>query len=268
MKYMHFKSSCSYTALAAILEEQGVDTEDTQIALEIKLPWLFARDGDTFLAGPMLQGAKWFDLWLAPRGLRMREDSYSRESLCRHLQTHSPVMLGLQTPLGKHAVVFRHYDGRYHFFNPTHPGSEAETALVLTGEELFGRTDQETVVGEVVPGELKKPNLSPLLAASVAVLWENLAEIEAFSAQRQEPEAWAEAMNRLFRPLLLDGISMLELAGQAALARAFTELQAAFLGFLRGPRTAPLCETLSLPGLRALTEDYIRLIRREIEQIA
>ena len=34
MKYMHFNSSCSYTALAMLLEEKGISTEDTDIALE------------------------------------------------------------------------------------------------------------------------------------------------------------------------------------------------------------------------------------------
>ena len=65
---MHFNSSCSYTALAMLLSGKGVDTEDTAIALEIGLPWLFAKEEGYFLAGAMLQGAKWFDHFLNPRG--------------------------------------------------------------------------------------------------------------------------------------------------------------------------------------------------------
>ena len=62
MKYMHFKASCSYAALAAIMEIIGVDTEDYKIALEIKLPWLFSKEDGAYISGPMLQGAKWFNL--------------------------------------------------------------------------------------------------------------------------------------------------------------------------------------------------------------
>ncbi len=62
-KYMHFNSSCSYTALAMLLSDKGIDTEDTDIALEIGLPWMFDREEGYYLAGPMLQGAKWFDLF-------------------------------------------------------------------------------------------------------------------------------------------------------------------------------------------------------------
>ena len=39
-----------------MLETMGIETDDAQIAREIKLPWLFAKAGDAFLSGPMLQG--------------------------------------------------------------------------------------------------------------------------------------------------------------------------------------------------------------------
>ena len=43
MKYMHFNSSCSYTALAILLEDKGIETEDVDISIEIGLPWIFAE---------------------------------------------------------------------------------------------------------------------------------------------------------------------------------------------------------------------------------
>jgi hypothetical protein len=46
-----------------LLSDKGIDTEDTDIALEIGLPWMFDREEGYYLAGPMLQGAKWFDLF-------------------------------------------------------------------------------------------------------------------------------------------------------------------------------------------------------------
>ena len=80
MKHMHFKASCSYAALAAIMELNGVDTEDYKIALEIKLPWLFSKEDGAYISGPMLQRAKWFNLWLAPRGYRLVEEIVERGS--------------------------------------------------------------------------------------------------------------------------------------------------------------------------------------------
>ena len=57
-KYMHFNSSCSYATLAMMVSEYGIETEDVNIALEMGLPWLFAKEDDVFLAGPNLQGGQ------------------------------------------------------------------------------------------------------------------------------------------------------------------------------------------------------------------
>ena len=46
MKFMRFKASCTYTALAELLELEGLDSEVDQIAVDIGLPWIFANDGD------------------------------------------------------------------------------------------------------------------------------------------------------------------------------------------------------------------------------
>ena len=262
MKYMHFKASCSYTALAELMEAKGVQTEDFAIALEMQLPWLFAKEEDAYLAGPMLQGAKWFDLWLNPKGYRLSEVSVASEDLCAYLRNRHPVMLGMQTPYGRHAVVCTGYDGQYRFFNPTYEDSGESTELILSEAELISRVDPSVIVGEVIPCAQRRHRMEPLLQASISVLRENCAEIERFASEVHAPDAYLPALNRLFRPLLLDGISMLELANETTLAQAFLDLQQALMGFMRGPRSNALCKSFSLDNLRDLTEAYIRLIRK------
>ncbi len=261
---MHFKASCSYAALAAIMEWNGVDTEDFKIALEIKLPWLFSKEEGAYCAGPMLQGAKWFNLWLLPRGYRIVEKMVNREMLCDYLRSHKPAMLGIQTPQGKHAVVFTEYDGAYRFLNPTRQHSGEQTELSLSEEELLNSVDWETMVGFVVPTEAEPQDLAPYLKASLSIIRENCAAIEAFAAEQHAPDDYPPAMNSLFRPLLLDGITMLELAGEAALAQEFTALQQQLLAFLRGAREEPLRRMLSLDRLHDLTEQYANLIEQQI----
>lgn len=264
MKYMHFKASCSYAALAAIMELNGVDTEDYRIALEIKLPWLFSKEDGAYISGPMLQGAKWFNLWLLPGGYRMVEETVDREQLCNYLRAHMPAMLGIQTPYGKHAVVFKEYDGKYHFMNPTHESSGERIELLLSEEELLTSVDQETMVGMVIPTEAETQILTPYLNNSISVIRENCADIEAFAAEKHDPNSYFPLMNSLFRPLLLDSVTMLELAGETALAQEFTALQQQFMAFMRGSRVEALRETLSLDRLHDLTERYAHLIERQI----
>ena len=90
------------------------------------------------------------------------------------------------------------------------------------------------------------------------------ADIEAFAAEKHDPNIYFPMMNSLFRSLLLDGITMLELAGETALAQEFTTLQHQFMDFMRGSRREALQETLSLDRLHDLTERYAHLIERQI----
>lgn len=264
MKYMHFKASCSYAALANLLERMGVDSEDTIIAMEMDLPWLFAKDGDAFVSGPMLQSAEWFNLWLFPRGLCMTETAVRRDALCPLLQKSESVMLGVHTSYGKHAVVFTGYDGTYRFINPTYEDSGEDTELVLSESDLMERTDDLSVIGRVKWAEPKQTDRKPYLRRSVQIVRENVEAIMLFAAEPHDPGDYLSALNALFRPLLLDGISMLTLAGEGELANRFTGLQGALMTFMRGSRTGRLKDTLSLPELSAAAEEYVRLIECRI----
>ena len=264
MKYMHFKASCAYAALATLMEPLGVDTEDHSIALETGLPWLFSKEGDAFLSGPMLQSAEWFNLWLRPRGFCMTETSVRRDALPRTLQSSGPCMLGIETPYGKHAVVFTGYDGSYRFLNPTHENSGEDPLLVLSEAELKERTDDPAMLATVCRRAPKPVDLNPYLRRSVSVLRENAEAIERFAAVPHDPDEYVAALDPLFRPLLLDGISMLTLAGETALAARLESLQRALMTFLRGPRTGVLKDTLPLSELRDAAEAYVRLIERAV----
>ena len=106
MKYMTFNSSCPYAGLANLLSFQGIDTEDRSIALKMDLPYLFAYEDGQYLSGPMLQGAKWFNLYLRPIGFTFHENQLGREEAGPYLLAHPPAMLGLRvTPKSKHAVI-------------------------------------------------------------------------------------------------------------------------------------------------------------------
>lgn len=264
VKYMHFNSACSFAALAFILAGKGIMTEDTEIVREAGLPWIFAREGDSFLAGPMLQGKKWYDLYLNPRGLCMREEPVEREKLPEYLKTHEGSMLGLRLPghPGKHAVVMDGYDGAWRFFNPTREGSGLETEIRLDREGLMLAADPVTIVGTVVEHDRVTPERRKLAEESLAVLEDNYRAIEVFCSETHSREEYDKAMDRIFRPLLLDGITMLELIGETELAEGFRKEQRAFLTFMKGDRTGRLDETVSLNKLRRLKERYGELIER------
>lgn len=266
MKYMHFKASCSYAALANMLESRGIDTEDYKIALEMKLPFMFAKDMDGFISGPMLQSSEWFNLWLVPHGLVMKETRVDRNSICQFLHVTEDAMLGITTPYGKHAVVYRGYDGGFIFLNPIREGDSSSSMLNYDEAALLENLDDEVMIATIHAAEKQDVQLRPLLEQSVSVLRQNIESIIAYSAEEHAPEDYMKSLNSLFRPLLLDGISMLELLQEHDLATLFIELQGALMQFMRGDRTGILNNTLDTAKLEAAAKQYESLILQEIRK--
>ena len=263
---MHFNSSCSFTALAMLLEEKGIDTEDTEIALEMGLPWLFAEKEGAFLSGPMLQGNEWFKIFLYPRGYRLCEEDVAREDLPEYLRIRKMSMLGMKVPgeNGKHAVVFAGFDGSYSFLNPTHEGSGRETEFSLSEEELVAAVPERIMVGHLEDREKEFVDTKSLMEASVTAIRRNVTAITEFAGKPHSGEEYKEAMDTLFRAILLDGITMLELAGETALAGEFKELQKELLTFMRGDKSGLLSATLSISRLEEPANRYMMLIREHI----
>ena len=54
LKYMTFRASCAFAGVANMLESFGIDVTDRDIALGMKLPFLFAKEEGTYLGGPIL----------------------------------------------------------------------------------------------------------------------------------------------------------------------------------------------------------------------
>lgn len=71
-------------------------------------------------------------------------------------------------------------------------------------------------------------------------------------------------LNTLFRPFLLDGITMLGLAGETELANQFSHIQKIFLNALRQEPgiTIVLGEYLPIADLESAVDEYTVLIER------
>lgn len=269
MKYMTFNSSCSYAGLANLLSHYGVDTEDRVIALQMRLPYLFAHEDGRYLSGPMLQGAKWFDLYLHPRGFTFTERRLSRGEACHFLQANSPAMLGLRvTPKSKHAVIYTgSREGEYHFLNNKRRTSTEPETLRLTGPGLLSRLDETVTIGVLEKTNPVPVNLKPHLTSSLSTLRSLQSELTAFCSVEQPPAAQRQAMETLFRPILLDGVTMLELLEKEDLASSLRTVRTQFLNAVKESRPAVLSSRLNMTLLTAAMTEYAQLIAAEMETI-
>jgi len=262
MKYMHFNSSCSYAGLANLLELRGVDTEDYQIALDMGLPYFlrYEEASGAYVNGPMLQSAEWFNLYLKPRGFRYVERFVEKQEAVKQLCAGS--MLGLQvTPNSKHAVIFHGKENEsYKFLNNKREDSEEPDCLLLTGEECVERLPEQVVVGWLEVCEPEQADIKPYLEEALKN-WEKLrAKLHAFVCEVQSPQSLKESMNRLFRPLLLDGLSMAKLLKEKELEECLAGLQKQFLDIVRSNEPVKLSEKLDCEKMNWAIDKFVSLI--------
>ncbi len=268
MKYMTFNSSCSYAGIANMLEQYGIDTNDRLIAETIRLPYLFAYEDGAYLAGAMLQSAEWFDLYLNPIGYRMVERRISSTQAADYLRTQKTAMLGIKMENGgKHAVVYKGEEaGKLVFINNKWEKEAVPELISLTAAELIQKTDPVVVIACLEEVQPKEIDLTDKLKNSIRVLRGNEAEIISLCNEEHTVEYIGSSLNTLFRPLFLDGITMLHLIGETSLADRLQGLQSELLGVLKmdGKKEIYLREYLSLEQLGCAVDEYISLIAKQI----
>lgn len=258
MKYMTFNASCAYAGLANLLAFYGVDTEDYRIAQEIALPYCFAKEGGIYKAGPMLQGKRWFELYLRPRGFCFNEVRLPREQAADYLAAHPCAMVGVRMENGqKHAVIYSKIEaGKLCFLNNKRKNSEEPEQLCLSRQELEQRLEADTAIATLGRCEAEPASLAPVLEDSLAVLRELEQELLVFCSVPQSAAALAAARDRLFRPVLLDALSVLPLAGEWALCEKLNAIQKEYLRALRQNRPVVLAQELPMELLKEALELY------------
>ena len=266
MKYMTFNSSCSYAGVANMLEQHGVDSDDRSIAIRIKLPYLFSHENGVYMAGPMLQSADWFNLYLNPIGFNMVEKEVLAEQVPTYLMQQKTAMLGLQVDeSGKHAVVYTgQQDGKLLFLNNKWEHTIAPEQIALSEDELVSQISNSVMIATLDSITPKTVDLLSKIRNSVAVIRQNLLEIQIICSREESVGQLRSRLNTLFRPLLLDGITMLNLLGEGELAQRFSSLQCSFLNALKqnADMKIKLGDYLNVNELDNAAREYIRLIEQ------
>ena len=309
MKYMTFNSSCAFAGIANMLARYDIDVEDRDIALGMDLPYLFDKDGDSYLAGPMLQSAQWFNRYLHTIGFHLQEEPVAKATVPDYLREKTCAMLGLcVSPESKHAVIYigcELADGKsvdikntnyeymerdsnseeicnyvYLFLNNKWQQSDEPERFEFTKQELLERLDETVMIATLVPlaQKLFSPEIrnvsngsdslsirtlsrETLYRHSCAVLEEWKQDVQEFCGTEKTPTEIRLAMNTLFRAVLLDAVTMLELEERHVLADTLRAIQREFLGVVRSGKTVVLAKEMSIPMLLDAVDQYIDCIR-------
>lgn len=268
MKYMTFNSSCSYAGVANMLEQYGIDATDRSIAMDMKLPYLFSYKDGVYMAGPMLQSAEWFNLYLRPIGFEMSEKEIPAAQVPEYLKQQKTAMLGLQVEENsKHAVAYiGTQDSNLVFLNNKWEHDPAPAQIILTDAELLNRIGFSAIVATLERVDPMPSNLHRYISESMPTIQKNLAEIKDVCSRPKTVGELRSMLNTLFRPLFLDGITMLNMIDENTLAAEFVKIQQSFLNALRQPADTiiTLGDYFSTMDLENLVKKYIHFISNEI----
>ncbi len=246
-----------------MLERFGIETEDREIALAMGLPYLFSKEKGVYCAGPMLQTADWFHLYLRPRGIQMTETKTDRAAVGIFLKSVSCAMLGIAVPSGgRHAVVYTGIkQGRYGFLNNKRRDSPEPESFLLTEEELAARLGDRAVIATLEKTAPRPVELTGYFQASIGVLRELKEEISAFCGKERSLRELAKARDRLFRAVFLDAVTMLELIGEEELGTRLRFFQRQLLDILKEGKAQILQSRMPVAEVERAIDDYICLIQ-------
>lgn len=245
-----------------------MDAKDRSIACTMKLPYLFAVKDGMYMAGPMLQSAEWFNLYLHPLGFEMIEEKIPAAQVAEYLKKQKTAMLGLQVEQnGKHAVVYVGTQGeKLLFVNNKWVQSDAPERIELAEEELLNQIMDHVMIATIRPIPPCAVDLTDRIHESQNVIRRNVREICELCKREESVGTLRAKMNTLFRPLLLDGITMLNLLCETELADRFSVLQASFLSVLKdvSNKRIKLGDYLNCEELKAAAARYVELIEQEL----
>ena len=268
---MTFNSSCSYAGIANMLEQYEINTSDRSIALAMKLPYLFFYCDGVYLSGTRLQSAEWFNLYLNPIGYELIEKIIPVEEVTRYLKLQKTAMLGISVKNGgKHAIVYTGMESnQFIFLNNKWEKEESPEKLQFTEDEIKAKLDSLVMIATLNKVYPTKVNFVDKLRDSITILQKNLEDIIELCYTKETIEVLRSQLNKLFRPLFLEGISMLNMIEETELANDFESLQQELLATLKqdSNHIIFLKDYISIDKLKISVEKYIGLIENVVENL-
>lgn len=262
MKYMHFNSSCPYAGLANLLDLCGVDTEDYKIALEMNLPYFLRHDESTgvYQAGASLQSAEWFNLYLNPYGYYYIEEHLRKDQVIQNMKPGT--MLGIQvSEHSRHAVIFlEEKAGEFYFLNNKWESSPEPEQIKLSEDEFRARIPETVMLGHLTVCEPTQIDYAPYFDEAIR-MWNRLRnDLHEFMGRTRTVEELWEVMNRLFRPLLLDGLSMMQLLEEVKIVSLLRDLQGNYLEQLKKNQEVCLADFMAPVVIDEAVDMIVNLI--------
>lgn len=269
MKFMNFTKSCSYAALANMLLEFQIDVEDFEIALKINLPYMFqySEEESGYIAGPLLQGKKWFDYYLNTLGLMFIENSFSQTEVLKFLESRNlSCMIGLNFETTKHALVYQGmHQNKYSFLNPHHKGTNVLTSFLFDRDELLEKLEEITHIGFISSTQnISDTNNINEIKVSLNDLARYKENIYNFCHSHQEYDALKASMDSLFAAPFLHLVSMMNIIQNTEISNELISLRTQYLNALRKEKNLRLSDHIDYKQFENVLDKYAILLNKKV----
>ncbi|MCL2007658.1 MAG: hypothetical protein FWG77_06180 [Treponema sp.] len=269
MKYMTFNRSCSYAALANLLEKYGHNYEDHEIVKALSIPYLllFDEQEKCYVAGAMIQSQVWFNYFLNSLGFDFIEEWFNPESAIECFDKNvKNYMLGVQISEygnSKHAVIFENkMDKKYCFLNPKRKDSTEPNYYYLEKNELDKKLPLNFPMAYLENNQkILKFDASKQLELSLNNLDKYKNEIIQFCSKEQNVNTILEVRDALFAPLLLDILTMMELIGEDALAKDIKNIQSNFMKAIKENDSVLLTNYITIDQVDDIIFRYKKVVK-------
>lgn len=276
MKYITFRESHVYTCLAILCEDFKINKTDQEIALDMKLPYLFtskqlSKTKMEFAAGTRLQGKEWFDLFLNQHGLEFIEEHLTKLQSLTMLENLSKfkrkALLSMQFSHGRHAVVFSHHDlltDTYIFIIPEKIESSSYRYLEYHREDLLANLDHHVQVGFINPTDDMPSSIIDEIKKSLIAIDTYKDYIIAFCDKDHTNHRQREAFELVFHALLVDLSIMLKINGdEEELYQKIRHLSHQYIRYLKTDAvrfSIPLGEAFGeiIDDYKTIVEHYLK----------
>ena len=270
MKYMTFNNSCSFAGVANMLEDFLIDIEDYQLAIEMKVPFIFKFDErwERYISGPMLQEEKYFNYYLQKWSLKLIENEVPKENAVSFLNSlKQKAILGLNISEGyKHAVIYyENKNKEYIFLNNRRRNTNEPKYYKYNSDELKGKLDETVVISYLDKSpEYFKFDIEKEIKDSVTYLERYRKEVENFCQKEQSVSLLKYAMSTFFRALFLDVYSMMEIIGETKIIEQISKVRSEYLQAMKLNKSLNLSAYISLDELNSIINQYKEIVELQI----
>lgn len=268
---MTFNNSCSFAGVANMLEDFSIDIEDYQLAIEMKVPFIFKFDEHykSYVSGSMLQEDKYFNYCLQKWNLKLIGNRVPKEKAISFLSTlNQNAMIGLNISEGyKHAVIYCGYKNKeYIFLNNRRRDTNDPECYKFSYDVLEEKMDETTFISYIDRDtEKSKLDIDKEIKESTTYLEKYRKEVEDFCQKEQSVNSLKNAMNTYFRALFLDVYSMMAIIEEVKFVEQISKVRSEYLKAMKLNKSLVLTDYISLEELKNIIDQYKKIIELQIQ---